>query len=364
MHPGQAIKTRALPRRFGVFLAAAIGLYAATHTVCVQAAQDFFLFPRANLIHVSDATAGSGLKHNDFDASLDFFYTAEFDKWRILGEFFISEDEHEAERLQIGWLTNANSTIWFGRYHNPQGYWNTQCHHGTYLQTSISRPGIHAFEDEGGIMATHLTGLALEGSYNNAENTWNYILALGAGPALENSLEPLGFFSSRGDSHKLSSTARFSYSPGINSSDEFGAFASRTLITGNGVPVAGVEQIASGFFSNWKWGKARLTGELFFVSSRVNFLAHSKRGSFTNAYLQPEYDWNPSWTFYTRFENTRGNKNDAYLALFPEFVKRRNLAGVRYNFALRQAFTVELSRSYRLNDEFNQITLQWSAGFP
>ncbi len=356
-------KAHAPFRALGALWATTIYLYAALSVPSAQAAQDFFLFPRVNFIHHSDTGGQSDLKGDDFEASLDLFYTAEFEKWRVLGEVFLSKDEHETERLQIGWLTDANSTIWFGRYHNPQGYWNTQCHHGTYLQTSVSRPSIHAFEDEGGIMASHLTGLALEGAYNT-EDTWNYTLAIGAGPALEKTLEPLDIFSPRGDSHKLSSTVRFSYSPGINSTNELGAFASHTLITGNGVPVTGVEQVASGFFGNWKWGNTRLTGELFFVNDRVNFYTDSKRGSFTNAYLQPEYDWNPSWTLYARFENTRGNKNDAYLTLFPEFVNRRNLTGVRYNFALRQAFTIELSRSYRLNDEFNQITLQWSAGFP
>ena len=350
-------------RGIGTLMGLVLYLYASMHSPDAEAAQDFFLFPRVNVIHNSDTRANSDLKRNDFDPSVDLFYTGEFEKWRVLGEVFVSEDEHEAERLQIGWLTDSNDTIWFGRFHNPQGYWNTQCHHGTYLQTSVSRPGIHAFEDESGVMASHLTGLAVEGSHST-EDTWNYTLALGAGPTFETELEPLDVFSPRGDSHKLSGTARLSYSPEVNSANEVGTFVSHTLITGSGDPVAGVEQIAYGVFGNWKWSGTRLTGELFFVTDHVDFPTHNERGSFTNVYLQPEYDWRPHWILYARVENTRGNKDDAYLALFPDFVLRRNLVGVRYDFAPRQAVKIEINRTHRLNDEFNQVTLQWSAAFP
>lgn len=212
-------------------------------------------------------------------------------------------------------------------------------------------------------MAAHLTGVDVEGVYNT-EDTWNYTLALGAGPALEKNMEPFDIFSFRGDSHKLSGTARLSYSPGTNNLNELGGFVSHSQFTGNGDPASGAQQTASGFFGNWKWRNTRLIGELFFISNRVDFYTHSDRGSFTNAYLQSEYDWTSTWTLYARCETTRGNKDDAYLTLFPEFVSRRNLAGVRYDFAPRQAVTVEMNRSYRLHDAFNQLTLQWSAGFP
>lgn len=353
-------------RGIGKLVGLALCLFASMHTPEAKAVQDFFLFPRVDATHNSDTGANSDLKHNDSELAVDLFYTGEFERWRVLGEVFVSEDEQEAERLQIGWLIDSNNTIWLGRYHNPQGYWNTQYHHGTYLQTSISRPAIHAFEDEGGVMASHLTGLLLEGSHST-EDTWNYTLALGAGPTYETEeteLEPLDIFSPRGDSHKLSGTARLSYSPEVNSFNEIGTFVSHTLITGSGDTVAGVEQIAYGAFGNWKWGDTRLTGELFFVTDHVDFPTHNERGSFTSVYLQPEYDWRPHWILYARVENTRGNEDDAYLALFPDFILRRNMAGVRYDFTPRQAIKIEVNRTHRLNDEFNQVTLQWSAAFP
>lgn len=350
----------------GALLGLALCLYAATNSSDAEAAQEFFLFPRANFIHNSDVQENSGLKRNDFDPAVDLFYTGEFEKWRLLGEILVTEDEHDVERLQIGWLINSNNTIWLGRFHNPEGYWNTQYHHGAFMQTTVDRPVIHTFEDEGGVIPSHLTGLALEGSHS-AEHTWNYTFALGAGPTYEtdeHKLEPLDVLSPRGDPHKLSGTIRLSYSPELNSANEVGAFASHTLITGNGNPITGVGQTASGVFANWKWDRTRLTSELFFVTDRVDSPTHSNRGSFANAYLQPEFDWRPNWILYARVETTWGDQDDAYLALFPEFVLRRNLAGLRYDFAPHQAVKIEVNRSHRLDDEFNQITVQWSAEFP
>ena len=350
----------------GALLGMALGLLAATHAPTADAAQEFFLFPRINVVHTTNTANISDLKRNDIDPAVDLFYTGEFEKWRALGEVFASGDEVDVERLQVGWLTDFNSTIWIGRFHNPEGYWNTQCHHGTFMQTTVDRPGIHAFEDEGGILPSHLTGLAVEGAYST-EATWNYSLALGAGPTYETAdqeLEALDLLSPRGDPHKLSVTLRLSYSPALNSANEVGVFVGHTPITANVSLITGVEQTAAGVFGNWKWGRTRLTSELFYITDRVDYPTDSAQGSFANIYLQPEFDWRSNWILYARAETTHGGEDDPYLALFPDFVQRRTLAGVRYDFAPHQAIKLEVNHTHRLNDEFNQVSVQWSAGFP
>jgi hypothetical protein len=41
----------------------------------------------------------------------------------------------------------------------PLGYWNTQFHHGNYLQSSISRPEVARFDARGGAAVTWHPGL-------------------------------------------------------------------------------------------------------------------------------------------------------------------------------------------------------------
>ena len=52
-----------------------------------------------------------------------------------------------------GWFLRA------GRMHTSFGFWNAAYHHGAWMQTSIARPRILAFEDEGGVLPVHAIGL-------------------------------------------------------------------------------------------------------------------------------------------------------------------------------------------------------------
>src|SRR5207253_1865158 len=43
------------------------------------------------------------------------------------------------------------------------GYWNNAYHHGEALQPTIGRPGLFEFEDGGGMLPIHATGLEVSG---------------------------------------------------------------------------------------------------------------------------------------------------------------------------------------------------------
>src|SRR5260370_31880236 len=51
----------------------------------------------------------------------------------------------ELERSIIRFAQSDKLKISFGRYHTPINYWNTQYHHGSWLQTSESRPEMIQF---------------------------------------------------------------------------------------------------------------------------------------------------------------------------------------------------------------------------
>src|SRR3990172_6747543 len=169
-------------RRLGRHGAALVLLIAAGTGAFAQAAQDAVVFPDVTVSRRHGLDPGTDLRRRDIEPLLDLFYSGDFGRWRVLGEVSLSEDEREIERLQLGWLLDADNTLWLGRFHNPLGYWNTQFHHGTYLQTSISRPGIHEHEHEDGALPTQLAGALWEGAYARDGAEGRYAAALGAGP--------------------------------------------------------------------------------------------------------------------------------------------------------------------------------------
>ena len=351
-------------RRLGRHGAALVLLIAADTGALAQAAQDAIVFPEVTMSRRHGLDPGTDLRRRDIEPALDLFYSGDFGRWRMLGEVFLSDDESEIERLQLGWSLDADNTLWLGRFHNPLGYWNTQFHHGTYLQTSISRPGIHEYEDEGGALPAHLAGALWEGAHARDGAEWRYAAALGAGPELRGTLDPVNIFSPGEGRHRLGATARFAFAPRAHDADEAGVFIGSTRLPGDGNPFTEVRQTVSGAYANWKLGELRVLGEAFFVHTRLEQSGGRSAASFASGYLQLEYLLGQSWMLYGRAEGSAGARDDAYLARFPLFVQRRELVGLRYELTRRQALKFELSEAHLFADSYRQATLQWSAGFP
>jgi hypothetical protein len=68
-----------------------------------------------------------------------------------------------------------------GRGHTPIGYWNTHFHHGTWLQTTVERPLLFEFEDEGGILPLHYLGLEGSGSVETGLGLFDYAVDVANG---------------------------------------------------------------------------------------------------------------------------------------------------------------------------------------
>jgi hypothetical protein len=64
----------------------------------------------------------------------------------------------DVERFFVGWHDQRFS-IEAGRTHTELGYWNNAFHHGRWLQMTVERPRIVAFEDDGGILPIHSVGV-------------------------------------------------------------------------------------------------------------------------------------------------------------------------------------------------------------
>lgn len=326
-----------------------------------HAGSEFLLFPEVSLVRHSHFSPGLGLKRTEAHPALDIFYAHDAGQFRALAEVFISKDENEIERLQMGWRLLPETTLWVGRFHNPLGDWNSRYHHGAYVQTAISRPGIFEFEDDGGVLPMHITGVLLEGLYTGKNHGWHYSLAAGAGPDWRDGLQPVNLLAPGRGSHKFQTALKVAYRPDAYGVNEVGFFAGYGRIPGEAVLTGEIRQTVSGVYSNWGWEPVRVVAGLLFLNNRMN-APHQTHAAARHGYLQAEVNWRQDWTFYARVEDSHGG--DAYLGLFPDFVKQRTLAGVRYDFTPRQTLKLEVSNTHLQTAEFRQVVLQWSAVWP
>ncbi|HVW84887.1 MAG TPA: hypothetical protein VHB50_09405 [Bryobacteraceae bacterium] len=85
----------------------------------------------------------------------------------------------EVERSIIRFEENDHLKVSFGRYHTPINYWNTQFHHGSWLQTTISRPEMVQFG--GSFIPVHFVGALAEGSFPLGGLNLNYNAGVGNG---------------------------------------------------------------------------------------------------------------------------------------------------------------------------------------
>jgi hypothetical protein len=85
----------------------------------------------------------------------------------------------EVERSIIRFDQSDKLKISFGRYHTPINYWNTQYHHGSWLQTSEARPEMIQFG--GSFLPVHFIGALAEGALPAGGLNLNYNAGIGNG---------------------------------------------------------------------------------------------------------------------------------------------------------------------------------------
>jgi len=343
-----------------------IGLIAGPSLVNAQESNhDYLIFLDASAYHHSGTLVGDDLKRNEGEAKGTFLYSWQNDRYRFFAEAHVA-DEGEAElaRLQWGWRLAPQTTAWVGRFHNPQGYWNTQYHHGAYLQTSISRPGIEQFDDMGGVIPSHFIGVQLDSTQPAGnEGSLRYEFGLGVSGELdEKGLESPLLVGPQG-SAKTTASLRLAYMPSEAELDTFGVFLGQNRIPAKELDFREVRQTVAGIFANMYIKDLRLTGAVFFMRDELED-GTAGAGGFANAYLQAEYQLNPVWTPYVRAEGSHGDADDPYLMQFHDFVRARRLLGLRRDFGRKQALKVEYARSRIETDRYNDLAVQWSMVFP
>jgi hypothetical protein len=69
----------------------------------------------------------------------------------------------DVERVVMTYRLDDHFRFQGGKVHTPIGYWNNAYHHGLALQPTIERPLLVHFEDNGGSLPIHTTGVQFSG---------------------------------------------------------------------------------------------------------------------------------------------------------------------------------------------------------
>ncbi len=136
---------------------------------------------------------------------LDLFVTSDVsEKFKFLGEivfeggpdtfYGLQTGERntftaDIERYLLQYSPNDYLKVSAGRGHTAIGYYNTAYHHSTWLQTTVDRPFLFAFEDRGGILPIHMVGVSASGLVPSGSLGLHYVAEVGNGRESRN---PLG----------------------------------------------------------------------------------------------------------------------------------------------------------------------------
>ncbi len=347
-----------------------------THPALAQhdhSSGEFEVFVAAEAFHGS-----GGARRDDADpwVNADVVVGLTEHKFRVFGEFLATPREYDLERLQMGFEFVPETVLWLGRFHQPASAWNTEHHHGQYLQTDITRPYIERWEDEQGIIPQHITGALLESRQSiGGEGALQLSAGVGAAPALTNTkMDPFSLIRNSRGRHGLSVTGRLAYLPEYVGGSSVGLlFGHDELDASYGLtlPALGSNHAnlsIYGAYIDWTVGPWRVVGADYYVDVALDRTTRNE--SFMSGYLQAERQLPRRVTVFGRLEESARMQESRYVALFDhedsnlEIALRRQALGVRWDYARRQALTIELSHLVSLQQRSNELRVQWSAAIP
>ena len=340
-----------------------------------ESRHEFLVFPSVDGFYTFSESEPS-VEESTAKGALDLLYGYSGERFRFLGEFLWSSDEAEFERLQAGVRVGDEAFVWAGRFHSPAKFWTSEYHHGQYLQTSITRPALEEWEDDGGATPAHISGLLLESEFQRGdESAFGFAASFGYAPILEDgALEAHELFESVSD-HGLSLNLRVAHRPESLSMTQFGLLAGWNEINVEPAVIplpdepSSIDQVMLGAFGDWYWDKLRLLASVVYIDNTLQLPAQDVDDSYLLGYAQVEYEANNSLTVFGRIEGGIDQDESPYLALIDAFITERYMLGSRWDIGEHHALTVEVANTTfgagpTGSRDFNEVRLQWSAVYP
>lgn len=291
--------------------------------------------------------------HNNTFAlgELDFFLTDQLSKkFSFLAETAVSACPYgcsgatnqygiEVERLMLTYKPSEYFQISFGRFHSMIGYYDLAYHHATWLQTTVDRPFLFAFEDHGGILPVHNVGISTQGKVPSGSWNLHWGFEVGNGRASSNLLtEPVqnNVDENNGKSFDIAVWAKPDWAPGV----EIGTSLYHDRLYPTGATRVG-QTITSAHFVYNRSGNEFLNEV---VVENNNLLDQRATIHTTGFYSQVSHRL-AAFRPYFRYEYLNVNQRDPIFG----FYGRRSgpLGGIRWNAGEVTAFKLQIEHLYR-----------------
>jgi hypothetical protein len=244
----------------------------------------------------------------------------------------------DLERLLVQYSANDHLNLSLGRYHSAIGYYNTAYHHSTWLQTTVDRPFLFAFEDDGGILPIHNVGLTANGTIPSGALGLHYVAEVGNGRASRSPLDEAVQNNQDENNRKSYNLAVFSRPPSIPGLQTGFSFYRDKLYP------AGVPGIQQSIFA----GHVVYSKPAFEFLNEVVVLRHAMANGailhIPGFYSQISRAWGRTRPYF-RYEYMNVPSRDP---LFGDVgLLHGPIAGLRYDIGDFSAFKVEYFRNMR-----------------
>jgi len=323
--------------------------------------------------HEFSAPASANQLNEDATAIGDAVFAINRGRFRLFGEYQLSDEEHDLERMQVGMEVVPDTVVWLGRFHQPASAWNTEHHHGRYLQTAITRPSIELWEDEQGIIPQHLSGLLVDSRRPLGDDAGLQVsVGAGLGTVVENTgLAEFDLLDPHMYGRRMAYTGRIAYLPDYVGTSNYGLLFARNDMPVHDAQAAvllhatDVRQDLVGAYADWNGGPWQVHAALYDVAMHLDGPDASRAESFVAGYVQLERQLPHRLTGYAREENSSSAADSIYIQVnHPDFQLRRATMGLRWDFHRRQALTVEVTRGHSVRTDQDAFRMQWSAALP
>jgi hypothetical protein len=242
----------------------------------------------------------------------------------------------EVERSILRYDFSDELKISAGRYHTPIGYWNTAYHHGTWLQTTVSRPEMVKYGSE--FIPTHFVGAMIEGNMPANPLGLGYVAGVGNGRG--------GTISRAGDAGDVNGSRAWTFELTSRPAALFGLQMGAGYYRDRVTPTTGVGATEGTASAYAVWERDPLEFIAEYIQVRHTALGADTTTNNNGSYVQLAYRLPGAaskWKPYARVERLLTSRRDVVFA--PLMLGYEGaLGGVRYDFAPYAALKGELRR--------------------
>ncbi|HXY04051.1 MAG TPA: hypothetical protein VEI49_10770 [Terriglobales bacterium] len=250
----------------------------------------------------------------------------------------------DVERLLLQYQQSDYFKIAAGRYFTSIGYYNTAFYNADWAQTTMRRPGIVAFMDQGGILPTQRNGVTATGRLSSSELGLHYVAEVGTGDLQRTDLMGDEFFYQARTAYNLAMFVRPERIRGLQAGGSY--YHDTILPTANGTTMAIVRQSIYSSYAVYTTPLWECLNEAYLIHHAV---VNSRTYNTPAFYSQISRRLTNSIRPYFRY--TWINAADSN-PVFPDVRQSRGPeTGVRYNF----------SEWVGLKTEYNRLDVR---GFP